>query len=80
MNKIIKRKNKTKFDYIARYLGILSVFLMIITLTLVKPSSNKITSANAALEKENVALLNENNDLNKEYSHLKDTIMKTNND
>ncbi len=80
MSKIIKRKNKTKFDYIARYLGLLSVVLMIVTLTLVKPSTNKMVTANTSLERENIALLNENNDLNKEYSHLKDTIMKTNND
>lgn len=77
MNKIIRRKNKTKFDYIARYLGVLSAILMIVTMAFVKPNSNKMASVNASLKEANVALLNENNDLNKEYSHLKDTIMKT---
>lgn len=77
MNKIIRRKNKTKFDYIARYLGVLSAILMIVTMAFIKPHSNQMASVNASLKEANVALLNENNDLNKEYSHLKDTIMKT---
>ncbi|MBE6124644.1 MAG: hypothetical protein E7184_03865 [Erysipelotrichaceae bacterium] len=77
MKQIIKRRNKTKFDYIARYLGVLSAILMVVTMTLVKPSSNKISSVNASLKEENVALLDENNNLNKQYSLLKDTIMKT---
>jgi len=50
---------------------------MVVTMTLVKPSSNKISSVNASLKEENVALLDENNNLNKQYSLLKDTIMKT---
>jgi len=77
MKQIFKRRNKTKFDYIARYLGVLSAILMVVTMTLVKPSSNKISSVNASLKEENVALLDENNNLNKQYSLLKDTIMKT---
>ena len=77
MKNVIRKKNKTKFDYIARNIGILSLSLVILTMCFILPSSKSLRSQNLALEKENTNLTNYNCDLNKEYNELRKTIKNT---
>ena len=67
-NNIIRRRHKTKFDYVSRFLGAFSVILVIFTISFLAPSLN------------NIVLSNVNHDLNREYNKLKDTIKNTNKD
>lgn len=77
MKNVIRKKNKTRFDYIVRDIGVLSMAVLIFTMCFIMPSSKSIKSQNLALEKENANLTNYNWDLNKEYNELRKTIKNT---
>ena len=74
MKMVIRRKNKTKFDYRIRILGILTVMILVATFAFVRPGSNKLAKANARLEEQNNVLLNKSEDLSKEYGRYYETI------
>lgn len=79
MKNVIRKKNKTRFDYIVRRIGLLSIAVLVFTMCFIVPSSRTLRSQNVALEKENANLTNYNWDLNKEYNELRKTIKNTNN-
>ena len=77
MKTVIRKKNKTRFDYIIRNIGVLSMAVLIFTMCFIMPSSKSLKAQNLALEKENTHLTNYNWDLNKEYNELRKTIKNT---
>jgi len=77
MKGVIRKKNKTRFDYIVRNIGIITLSVLIFTMCFILPSSKTLRSQNAALEKENINLTNYNCDLNREYNELRKTIKNT---
>lgn len=77
MKTVIRKKNKTRFDYIVRNIGVLSMAVLVFTMCFIMPSSKSLKSQNLALEKENTNLTNYNWDLNKEYNELRKTIKNT---
>ena len=77
MKSVIRKKNKTRFDYIVRTIGIFSMSILIFTMCFIMPSSKTLKSENLALEKENTNLTNYNCDLNREYNELRKTIKNT---
>ena len=77
MKTVIRKKNKTRFDYIVRNIGVLSLVVLIFTMCFIMPSSKSLRAQNLALEKENTNLTNYNWDLNKEYNELRKTIKNT---
>jgi len=79
MKNVIRKKNKTRFDYIVRRIGLLSMAVLVFTMCFIVPASKTLRTQNAALEKENANLTNYNWDLNKEYNELRKTIKNTNN-
>ena len=79
MKNVIRKKNKTRFDYIVRRLGLLSLGVLIFTMCFIVPASKTLRSQNSVLERENANLTNYNWDLNKEYNELRKTIKNTNN-
>lgn len=77
MKTVIRKKNKTRFDYIVRNIGVLSMAVLVFTMCFIMPSSKSLKNQNLALEKENTNLTNYNWDLNKEYNELRKTIKNT---
>ena len=77
MKTVIRKTNKTRFDYIVRNIGIVSLVVLIFTMCFIMPSSKSLRAQNLALEKENTNLTNYNWDLNKEYNELRKTIKNT---
>jgi hypothetical protein len=64
-NKLVKA-NKTKFDYRARKLGIIGLFLMVITLSVAVPVASSLSNVNKSLVHDITVMENENNDSNLE--------------
>mgnify|MGYP003415078340 FL=1 len=62
-NKLVKA-NKTKFDYRARRLGIIGLFLMVITLSVAVPVASSLSNVNKSLVQDITIMENENNDSN----------------
>lgn len=62
-NKLVKA-NKTKFDYSARRLGIIGLFLMVITLSVAVPVASSLSNVNKSLVQDITIMENENNDSN----------------
>lgn len=62
-NKLVKA-NKTKFDYRARRLGIIGLFLMVITLSVAVPIASSLSNINHSLVQDITVMENENNDAN----------------
>lgn len=62
-NKLVKA-NKTKFDYRARKLGIIGLFLMVITLSVAVPVASSLSNVNKSLVQDITIMENENNDSN----------------
>lgn len=62
-NKLVKA-NKTKFDYRARRLGIIGLFLMVITLSVAVPVASSLSNVNKSLVHDITIMENENNDSN----------------
>ena len=79
MKNVIRKKNKTRFDYIVRRIGLLSIAVLVFTMCFIVPASKTLRSQNSVLERENANLTNYNWDLNKEYNELRKTIKNTNN-
>ena len=77
MKTVIRKKNKTKFDYIVRRIGLLSLAVLVFTMCFIIPASKTLKTQNIALERENANLTNYNWDLNKEYNELRKTIKNT---
>lgn len=62
-NKLVKA-NKTKFDYRARRLGIIGLFLMVVTLSVAVPVASSLSNVNKSLVQDITIMENENNDSN----------------
>lgn len=62
-NKLVKA-NKTKFDYRARRLGIIGLFLMVITLSVAVPVASSLSNVNKSLVQDITIMENENDDSN----------------
>ncbi len=77
MKTVIRKRNKTRFDYMVRRVGLLSLGVLIFTMCFIVPSSKTLKAQNLSLEKENTHLTNYNWDLNKEYNELRKTIKNT---
>ncbi len=74
MKMVIKRKNKTRFDYRVRVLGVFAVILLVATFAFVRPAANKLDKVNTRIEQENNVLLNQTEDLSKEYGRYYETV------